>query len=230
MKQLRLRLASSLPGVPALASIELDGTMVHSRYSTTESINSPSVITMEVADTGTHVLKVKFLNDLYIGGNDLNLYIGRCQLSNTEGHYVLGLFLLEKENDNYEPGFIKQLYFQDETFVLEFDSANPQLFEDTNAGGDGTMLEGPSLLLSDVLLELPEGQNIYHIMPRQALNTPLTWTIDPAPPAWLAFNEQGHVMSNTPIPAGVDLFFDVTAVDFSGTSSTCKLNIKTAES
>ena len=76
MRKLRVRLASSLADTAVTVKIELNNTVINQNYSTTNTVGNPSIIDLDVPDTGQHQLTLTFLNDASSEGEDLNLIIG----------------------------------------------------------------------------------------------------------------------------------------------------------
>ncbi len=121
MRKLRVRLASSLANAAVEVKIKLNNVVINQNYSTTNTVGNPSIIDLDVPDTGQHQLTLTFLNDASSEGEDLNLIIGRCQLSNTNGQFVLGSYLVNDPSYNLSEGRMEALYFSNESFTLNVD-------------------------------------------------------------------------------------------------------------
>ena len=223
MRKLRVRLASSLADTAVTVKIELNNVVINQNYSTTNTVGNPSIIDLDVPDTGQHQLTLTFLNDASSEGKDLNLIIGRCQLSNTNGQFVLGSYLVNDPSYNLSEGRMEALYFSNESFTLNVDCDDPIIWFDWNSGGDETMIETQALSISDQTLSFSTGDEIYHRISYNAVNTPITISINPNLAAWLSRTD---FTFTGVIPEGTDETYVVTIADSTGASISANLTFK----
>ncbi len=223
MRKLRVRLASSLADTAVTVKIELNNVVINQNYSTTNTVGNPSIIDLDVPDTGQHQLTLTFLNDASSEGEDLNLIIGRCQLSNTNGQFVLGSYLVNDPSYNLSEGWMEALYFANESFTLNVDCDDPITWFDWNSGGDETMIETQALSISDQTLSFSTGDEIYHRISYNAVNTPMTISINPNLAAW--FNYTNLEFSGI-MPAGTDETYSIAITDSTGASISANLTFK----
>ena len=227
MRKLRVRLASSLADTAVTVKIELNNTVINGNYSTTNTVGNPSIIDLDVPDTGQHQLTLTFLNDASSEGEDLNLIIGRCQLSNTDGQFILGSYLANDPSYNLSGGWMKALYFSNESFTLNVDCDDPITWFDWNSGGDETMIEtqGNKLGMTNQKTLWITGTNIdYTIGGYTAVNTPISiLSITPDLAAWLSRTD---FTFTGVIPEGTDETYVVTIADSTGASISANLTFK----
>ncbi len=223
MRKLRVRLASSLADTAVTVKIELNNVVINGNYSTTNTAENPSIIDLDVPDTGQHQLTLTFLNDADFTGEDLNLIIGRCQLSNTDGQFVLGSYFVNDPSYNLSDGKMEALYFSNESFTLNVDCDDPIIWFDWNSGGDETMIETQALSISDQTLSFSTGDEIDHRISYNAVNTPITISITPNLAAWLSRTD---FTFTGVIPEGTDETYVVTIADSTGASISANLTFK----
>jgi hypothetical protein len=224
MRKLRIRLASSIASAVNV-KIELDYVVVNEKYSTSNPINNPSIIDLDVPDSGSHQLTFTFLNDSTLLDGDLNLIIGRCQLSNTNNEFVLGSYLANDPSNNFDNGIVTTLFFRDESFTLNIDCDNPITWFDYNSGSDGTLIETQALSITGRTAMLDVGDNIADRCKYTAVNTPVTASISPAPAptSWFSFND---LQFGGIVPAGTDETYTVTITDSTGASVSADYRFK----
>ena len=224
MRKLRVRLASSLADTAVTVKIELNNVVINQNYSTTNTVGNPSIIDLDVPDTGQHQLTLTFLNDASSEGEDLNLIIGRCQLSNADGQFVLGSYLVNDPSDNLSGGWMGTLYFSNESFTLNVDCDDPIIWFDWNSGGDETMIEtqGNKLGMTNQKTMWITGTNIdYTIGGYTAVNTPISiLSITPDLAAWLSRTD---FTFTGVIPEGTDETYVVTIADSTGATASAKI-------
>jgi hypothetical protein len=218
-----VRLASSLADTAIKVKIELNNAVINGNYSTTNTVGNPSIIDLDVPDTGQHQLTLTFLNDAGSEGEDLNLIIGRCQLSNTDGQFVLGSYLVNDPSYNLSGGWMEALYFSNESFTLNVDCDSPINWFDWNSGGNETMIETQALSISDHTLSFSTGDEIHHRISYNAVNTPITISINPNLAAWINYND---LEFNGIIPEGTDETYVVTIADSTGATASANLTFK----
>jgi len=223
VRKLRVRLASSLADTAVTVKIELNNVVINQNYSTTNTVGNPSIIDLDVPDTGQHQLTLTFLNDASSEGEDLNLIIGRCQLSNTNGQFVLGSYLVNDPSYNLSEGWMETLYFSNDSFTLNVDCDDPIIWFDWNSGGDETMIETQALSISDQTLSFSTGDEVYHRISYNAVNTPITISINPNLAAWINYND---LEFNGIIPEGTDETYVVTIADSTGATASANLTFK----
>ena len=224
MRKLRVRLASSLANAAVAVKIKLNNSVINQNYSTTNTVGNPSIIDLDVPDTGQHQLTLTFLNDASSEGEDLNLIIGRCQLSNTDGQFVLGNYLANDPSDNLSDGKMETLYFSNDSFTLNVDCDDPIISFDWNSGGDGTIIEtqGNKLGMTNQKRMWTTGTNIdYTIGDYTAVNTPISiLSITPDLAAWLSRTD---FTFTGVIPEGTDETYVVTIADSTGATASAKI-------
>ena len=224
MRKLRVRLASSLADTAVAVKIKLNNVVINQNYSTTNTVGNPSIIDLDVPDTGQHQLTLTFLNDASSEGEDLNLIIGRCQLSNTNGQFVLGSYLVNDPSYNLSGGWMEALYFANESFTLNVDCDDPIIWFDYNSGGDETMIEtqGNKLGMTNQKTMWITGTNIdYTIGGYTAVNTPISiLSITPDLAAWLSRTD---FTFTGVIPEGTDETYVVTIADSTGATASAKI-------
>ena len=224
MRKLRVRLASSLADTAVAVKIKLNNVVINQNYSTTNTVGNPSIIDLDVPDTGQHQLTLTFLNDASSEGEDLNLIIGRCQLSNADGQFVLGSYLVNDPSDNLSGGWMGTLYFSNESFTLNVDCDDPIIWFDWNSGGDETMIEtqGNKLGMTNQKTMWITGTNIdYTIGGYTAVNTPISiLSITPDLAAWLSRTD---FTFTGVIPEGTDETYVVTIADSTGATASAKI-------
>ena len=223
MRKLRVRLASSLANAAVTVKIELNNSVINGNYSTTNTVGNPSIIDLDVPDTGQHQLTLTFLNDASSEGEDLNLIIGRCQLSNTNGQFVLGSYLVNDPSYNLSEGRMEALYFSNESFTLNVDCDDPIIWFDWNSGGDETMIETQALSISDQTLSFSTGDEVYHRISYNAVNTPITISINPNLAAWINYTD---LEFSGIMPVGTDETYVVTIADSTGANISANLTFK----
>ena len=223
MRKLRVRLASSLANAAVEVKIKLNNVVINQNYSTTNTVGNPSIIDLDVPDTGQHQLTLTFLNDASSAGEDLNLIIGRCQLSNTNGQFVLGSYLVNDPSYNLSEGRMEALYFSNESFTLNVDCDDPIIWFDWNSGGDETMIETQALSISDQTLSFSTGDEIYHRISYNAVNTPMTISINPNLAAWINYTD---LEFSGIMPAGTDETYSIAITDSTGASISANLTFK----
>ena len=223
MRKLRVRLASSLANAAVEVKIKLNNVVINQNYSTTNTVGNPSIIDLDVPDTGQHQLTLTFLNDASSEGEDLNLIIGRCQLSNTNGQFVLGSYLVNDPSYNLSEGRMEALYFSNESFTLNVDCDDPIIWFDWNSGGDETMIETQALSISDQTLSFSTGDEIYHRISYNAVNTPITISINPNLAAWINYTD---LEFSGIMPAGTDETYSIAITDSTGASISANLTFK----
>lgn len=223
MRKLRVRLASSLADTAVAVKIKLNNVVINGNYSTTNTVGNPSIIDLDVPDTGQHQLTLTFLNDAGSSGEDLNLIIGRCQLSNTIDQFILGSYLVNDPSYNLSDGKMETLYFSNDSFTLNVDCDDPIIWFDWNSGGDETMIETQALSISDQTLSFSTGDEIYHRISYDAVNTPITISINPNLAAWLSRTD---FTFTGVIPEGTDETYVVTIADSTGASISANLTFK----
>ncbi len=223
MRKLRVRLASSLANAAVEVKIKLNNVVINQNYSTTNTVGNPSIIDLDVPDTGQHQLTLTFLNDASSEGEDLNLIIGRCQLSNTNGQFVLGSYLVNDPSYNLSEGWMETLYFSNDSFTLNVDCDDPIIWFDWNSGGDETMIETQALSISDQTLSFSTGDEIYHRISYNAVNTPITISINPNLAAWINYTD---LEFSGIMPAGTDETYSIASTDSTGASISANLTFK----
>ena len=231
MRKLRIRLASSIAGSAVNVKIELDNVVVNEKYSTSNPINNPSIIDLDVPDSGNHQLTFTFLNDSTLLDGDLNLIIGRCQLSNTNNEFVLGSYLANDPSNNFDNGIVSILFSTNESFTLNINCDNLLTWVDYSSGSDGTLIEPqPLSIINGPSLESKwsVGDDVRHRVRYIAANTPVTVSTTPDLAAWinctnLAFT---NIIEFTGIiPEGFDETYTVTVTDSIGASANATLRI-----
>ena len=228
MRKLRVRLASSLANAAVAVKIKLNNSVINGNYSTTNTVGNPSIIDLDVPDTGQHQLTLTFLNDASSEGEDLNLIIGRCQLSNADGQFVLGSYLVNDPSDNLSDGWMGTLYFSNESFTLNVDCDDPIIWFDYNSGGDETMIETQALSISDQTVSFSTGDGeVHYRISYNAVNTPITISsITPDLAAWINYNDLEFNVQTRNFPEGTDETYVVTIADSTGASASANLTFK----
>ena len=227
MRKLRVRLASSLADTAVMVKIKLNNAVINQTYSTTNSIGNPSIIDLDVPDTGQHQLTLTFLNDAGSAGEDLNLIIGRCQLSNTDGQFILGNYLANDPSYNLSDGKMETLFFSNDSFTLNVDCDDPIISFDWNSGSDGTVIEtqGNKLAMTNQKRMGTTGTNIdYTLGDYTAVNTPISiLSITPDLAAWLSRTD---FTFTGVIPEGTDETYVVTIADSTGVTASANIRFR----
>lgn len=231
MRKLRVRVASSIAGEAVNVKIELNNVVVIEKHSTKNSIGDPAVIDLDIPDSGNHQLTFTFLNDSTLIEGDLNLIIGRCQLSNTNNEFILGSYIANDPTNNFDDGIVKTLFFTNDTFTLNINCDNLLTWFDYGSGSDGTMMEPQSLSIIDgpsIISKWSIGDNIRHRIRYIAANTPVTVSITPDLSPWLSYNDltfNAIVEFTGTISEGTDETYTVTITDSTGASASATLRI-----